>query len=126
MSNMTHTPSENHRTQLRNLVVMAFADGSLGHREINLVADRCAALGLSDVELHDAMQFGLSEKAEIVLPGTFAEKRSLMSDLIRMMAADGHLEESEKQLFALCAAKLNLTTEELDEIIDGSFGDSPT
>jgi uncharacterized tellurite resistance protein B-like protein len=123
---MNQARSENHRTQLRNLVVMAFADGSLGQREINLVANRCTALGLTDADLHDAMQFGLSEKAEIVLPGTFAEKRWLMSDLIRMMAADGHLEESEKQLFALCAAKLSLTTEELDEIIDGSFGDPPS
>ena len=104
--------------QLRNLVVMAFADGSLGDREVKLVADRCEQLGLSESDLHDAITYGLSDQAAITLPNDMAGKQAVMSDLIRMMAADGVLDESEKQLFALVAAKLSLTRDQVDEIID--------
>jgi hypothetical protein len=33
------------------------------------------------------------------------------------MAADGDLDEIEKRLFALAAAKMNVTQKELDELI---------
>jgi hypothetical protein len=35
-----------------------------------------------------------------------------------MMAADGHLDESEKRLFALAAAKMQLTTADVERLID--------
>ena len=41
-----------------------------------------------------------------------------MTDLIRMMAADGHLNESEKRLFALAAAKMNFSNEKVNQLID--------
>ena len=113
-------PPTNH--QLRNLVIMAFADGSLGDREVNLVADRCEQLGLSETDLHDAISFGLSKDAEITLPDQEAAKKALIADLIRMMAADGYLAEGEKQLFALVAAKLNLTRAQVDLIISQTVG----
>ena len=109
--------TEAHRDQLKHLVIMAFADGSLGDREVRLVADRCEALGLSDADLHDAISYGLSSDAAITVPADTTGRRELMSDLIRMMAADGHLAESEKQLFALVAAKLQLTRQQVDQII---------
>lgn len=101
---------------------MAFADGSLGDREVNLVADRCVELGLSETDLHDAISFGLSDDAEVTLPDQESAKKLLIADLIRMMAADGYLDESEKQLFALVAAKLNLTRPQVDAIIQQTVG----
>ena len=41
-----------------------------------------------------------------------------MQDLVRMMAADGRLDESEKRLFALAAVKMEMSKEDLDELID--------
>ena len=40
---MSSSELDKRRRHLRNLLVMALADGSLGEREVNLVADRCAA-----------------------------------------------------------------------------------
>ena len=85
------------RRQLRNLVVMALADGSLGEREVNLVADRCAELGLDEYDLQKAVEFGLGDDAALELPNDDTERRELMCDLVRMMAADGHLDEGEKR-----------------------------
>ena len=79
------------RRQLRNLVVMALADGSLGEREVNLVADRCADLGLDEYDLQKAVEFGLGDDAALELPNDESDRKDLMRDLIRMMAADGKI-----------------------------------
>lgn len=104
--------------QLRNLVVMAVADGSLGEHELSLMAQRCGELGLDEDELRAAIQFALSDNASLRLPTDEAEQEALMTDLIRMMAADGHLSESEKRLFALAAAKMNFSDEKVNQLID--------
>ena len=106
------------RRQLRNLVVMALADGSLGEREVNLVADRCADLGLSANDLQKAVEFGLDDDAALELPHDGIERYELMCDLVRMMAADGRLEEGEKRLFALAAAKMSMSAEDVEKLID--------
>ena len=104
--------------RLRNLVVMAFADGSLGEREVNLVADRCAQLGLDEYDLQQAIQFGLGDEAALEIPDDRVDCESLLRDLIRMMAADGTLEEGEKRLFALAAAKMSMTAADVERLID--------
>ncbi len=110
------------RQQLRNLVVMAFADGQLGEREVHLVADRCAELGLDEYDLQKAVEFGLADEAAIELPKDPESRDELMCDMIRMMAADGRLEESEKRLFALAAAKMSMSTVDVERLIDQTLG----
>lgn len=106
------------RRRLRNLVVMAFADGSLGEREVNLVADRCAELGLDEYDLRKAVEFGLGDEAAVELPQGPDDARDLVRDMIRMMAADGKLAEGEKRLFALIAAKASISAAEVEQLID--------
>ena len=110
------------RQHLRNLVIMAFSDGTLGNREVNLMADRCVQLGLTEDDLGEAIQFGLSDDAALELPGDVAGREALMRDLIRMMAADEHLDECEKQLFAVAAARMGLSVEQIDRLIDETLG----
>lgn len=103
--------------QLRNVIVMAMADGSIGEREVNLIADRCEQLGLHEADLQRAIEFGLDDDAAVEIPSELDERKSLMQDLIRMMAADGHLAESEKRLFALVAVRMKLSAEDVDRLI---------
>ena len=107
----------NESKHLRNLLVMAMADGSLCEREVNFVTDRCAELGLGEAELRAAVRFALDDDAAVSLPTERAEQEALMSDLLRMMAADGLLTEPEKRLFALAAAMLDFDSERLDQLI---------
>lgn len=104
--------------RLRNLMVMALADGSLGEREVQLVTDRCAELGLGEHELRDAIRYALEESASIQLPDNPVDGESLLGDLLRMMAADGMLDEGEKRLFAVCAAKLGFGSQEIDSLVN--------
>lgn len=104
--------------QLKNLAVMSAADGSLSENEIALLVDRCHELGLSEEHLEKAIAFALSRTATMALPTNVAEQEVVLEDLIRMMAADGQLAESEKRLFALSAAKMGFPPEKLDALID--------
>jgi uncharacterized tellurite resistance protein B-like protein len=104
--------------KLRNLVVMAMADGSIGEREVGFVADRCHELGLGESELNHAIRFGLGDEAALELPTDPTERRELLVDLVKMMAADGVLDENEKRLFALAAAKMEISSAELKKLLD--------
>lgn len=105
------------RRQLRSLVVMALADGSLGEREAHLVADRCAELGLDEYDMRKAVEYGLADDAAVSIPTDRGEQVALIEDLVRMMAADGRMDEGEKRLFALVAAKMSLPLDDVDRII---------
>ncbi len=103
---------------LKNLVIMAAADGVLSEQEIALLVDRCSSLGLAEEDLEKAIDFALSGGAKLRFPVDRAEQNKMLADLIRMMAADGKLTEVEKRLFALAAAKMGIEKVELDALID--------
>lgn len=107
---------------LKNLVVMASADGSLTEQEIALLIDRCSELGLAEEDLEAAISFAMSGNAKLKFPVDRLEQNQMLTDLIRMMAADGKLSEVEKRLFALAAAKMGVERTELDAIIDRLVG----
>jgi uncharacterized tellurite resistance protein B-like protein len=108
--------------QLKNLVIMAAADGTLTQSEISLLIDRCADLGLKEVDLERAIDYALSEKPTLKLPETKADKEELLTDLLRIMAADGRLREVEKRLFAVAAAKMAIGQADLEALIDRLVG----
>ena len=119
---MSSEKLDRRRNRLRNIVVMAFADGSLGEREVHLVADRCAELGLDEYDLRKAVEFGLGDEAALDIPADPESRKSLMQDLIRMMAADGRLDEGEKRLFALAAARMSMSPSDVEGLIDETLG----
>lgn len=104
--------------QLKNLVIMAAADGRLTQSEIALLIDRCAELGLKESDLESAIDYALSEKPALKLPNTKEEKEELLADLLRTMAADGQLREVEKRLFAVAAAKMAVSSTDIEALID--------
>ena len=111
---------------LKNLVIMAAADGSLSEHEIALLIDRCGGLGLQEEDLEKAIAFALSDGAKMRLPVDRSEQDKMLGELIRMMAADGQLLEVEKRLFALAAAKMGIEKHDLDTLIDALVDKSRT
>ena len=108
----------NRMDQLKNLVIMAAADGRLSQAEIALLIDPCAELGLKETDLESAIDYALCEKPALKLPPTKEEKEELLSDLLRTMAADGQLREVEKRLFAVAAAKMSVSAADIEALID--------
>jgi uncharacterized tellurite resistance protein B-like protein len=107
---------------LKNLVIMASADGSLTEREIALLVDRCQQLGLGEKDMEKAIEFALSGNATMKLPTDHAEQIAMLSDLVRVMAADGSLSDVEKRLFSLAAAKMEIDRDEIEDLIDNLVG----
>ncbi len=102
---------------------MASADGSLSEQEIALLIDRCSELGLAEEDLEAAISFAMSGKAKLKFPIDRAEQDQMLTDLIRMMAADGKLSEVEKRLFARSLRRRwALNAKELEAIIDRLVG----
>lgn len=115
-----------HLDHLKNLVIMASADGALSESEIALLVDRCGEMGLHEADLGKAVAYALSEQASLKLPTAKGEQIAMLTDLVRIMAADGKLSEVEKRLFALAAAKMGIDRKELDDLIDKLVGKPAT
>jgi uncharacterized tellurite resistance protein B-like protein len=107
---------------LKNLVIMASADGSLTEGEIGLLVERCQQLGLGEKDMEKALAFALSSQAVMKLPTDHAEQLEMLADLVRVMAADGNLSDVEKRLFSLAAAKMEIDRNEIEELIDRLVG----
>ena len=108
----------NSTEQLRNLLVMAAADGSLTESEINFLTDRAKGWSIPDEEFAAAIRYAISDDAQFAVPDTREERVAMLQELIRMMAADGDLAEVEKNLFATAAVTMGFSNDELKEIID--------
>ena len=104
--------------KLKNLMIMAFADGSLSQSELEFLSDRSVQWGIPQSDLAAAIEFALSDEAELQIPPHKQDRIDLLQDLIRTMAADGKLAEVEKRIFAMAAAVMKLPEGELDRIID--------
>ena len=115
-----------HLDHLKNLVIMASADGSLSESEITLLVDRCSEMGLVEADLGKAVAYALSDQSSLKLPTEKSEQIAMLTDLVRIMAADGKLSEVEKRLFALAAAKMGIERKELDDLIDNLVGKPAT
>jgi uncharacterized tellurite resistance protein B-like protein len=104
--------------KLRNLLVMAALDGKLSEREIRFLTDRCQRWGVSDAEFAGAVAYAMSADAELTIPPRKHDRLRMLQDLVSMMAADGALAEVERNLFALIAAKMEISDAELNALID--------
>jgi len=104
--------------KLKNLMIMAFADGSLAQSELEFLSDQCVQWGLSQDDFSAAVEYALSDRAELQVPPHKSDRVAMLQDLIRTMAADGQLAEVEKRLFAMAASVMELDDGELNRIID--------
>ena len=101
----------------RNLLVMAAVDGKMTEEEVTYLSLRSVRWDITNEQFRAALDYALSPDAQMSLPGTKSESLEMLGDLIRMMAIDGELADVEKQLFALAAAKMNVSATELDQLL---------
>jgi uncharacterized tellurite resistance protein B-like protein len=106
----------------RNLMILAAADGKLTEEEIAFLTMRSARWGITDLEFHEALEYARHAQAELVIPPGKATRMTMLSDMLRTIAVDGHLHEKERNLFAAAAAVMEITKTELNELIDKLVG----
>lgn len=104
--------------QLRNLLVMAASDGSLSENEIKYLVNHCKKWGLPEAALAEAIEYALSDDAELTLPPRESERVQMLSEMMSMMAADGQLADTEMTLFAVAAAQMGVSEVRVNQMID--------
>ena len=83
-----------------NLVALAASDGKFMPQEVEYLARKAELWGLDPDDV-DSVLIGMQESAqEVTVPPTRGERVELLSEMIRMMASDGELAESEKRICA--------------------------
>ena len=109
--------------QLQHLLNMAAADERMNEAELGFLSERASELGIDQVEFHDALQQAVQGQSALPIPNSPAKRRALLKDLIRMMAADGVMDDREKALFAHVAAVMEIEIDELHRIIDATLAE---
>ena len=102
---------------LRNLMLMASADGQVTSEELELLEARRVAWGISREQFQEALREADSVDARLILTADRHQRHDFLRDMIEVMAADGRLDQMEIQLFALVAARLDISQTELDELL---------
>ena len=113
------TPNE----RFSYLLMMAAADKRMNEAELGFLSERAHELGIGHDEFHDALQRAVRGEGEMKIPAGAAERRALLKDLIRMMAADGVLDDREKELFAHVAATMELDSDDVHQVIDATLAE---
>ncbi len=107
----------------RNMLAMASADGMMSEAELRLLSHRAAEFGITDNEFEDAIQKAIANEVQISVPEDWAERSAILKDMVRMMAADGELKETEKKLFAVVATMYEFDGAQLNQLMDEVVGD---
>lgn len=102
---------------IKNLLVMAFADRRISAEEIQLLMSRCESWGLKESELAQAIDDVLEHKYDLKIPDSKQARVELLGELLRMMAADGKLHDSERELFARAAVLMEVSDHEVNDMI---------
>jgi uncharacterized tellurite resistance protein B-like protein len=104
--------------QFRHLIAMAAADGRMDENELRMLSNRALQLGVTDDEFEDVLHTAITHREQLSIPSDHRDRVALLQDLLRMMAADGRLDQREKSLFAIVAATMQISPNELNLIID--------
>lgn len=112
------------KDRMRFLLVLASADGGFSREELRMLADRALEWGLSDDQFESLLDEAMSGTTELVLPKTQEERFQLVKEMIQMMAADGRMDSYEKAIFATVAARMKLSDEDLNQLIDSALKES--
>jgi uncharacterized tellurite resistance protein B-like protein len=102
----------------RNLMVVASIDGKITEEEITFLSLRASRWGLTEAEFQADVAYARSPNAELVIPPGKQDRVELLQNMVRMMAIDGEISDVERTLFAVVAARMEISTAELNRLID--------
>lgn len=106
------------RTLFQNLVNLASVDGKFTDEEVAFLVSRAEVWGIPNDEMETTL-VGIRELGpELNLPQSLAERRMLLEEMIRLIAADGDLALQEKQMLAAASARMGFSADEFRRILD--------
>lgn len=104
-----------HRSHLKNLMVLAMADGHLDLIEEHLLIAIAHRLGLSESDIEDIKNN--LDKIEFSLPKLYDERLEQLGDLFTLMSVDGHIDEKELEMCRELGRKYQLPEYTIEEML---------
>ena len=104
-----------YRSHLKNLMVLAMADGHLDLGEEHLLIAIAHRLGLSEDDIAD-IRNNLDD-IEFRLPSHYDDRIEQLHDLFTLMSIDGHIDEEELEMCRELGHKYELTHTVIEEMI---------
>ena len=86
--------------QLKFLLVMAASDGGLAREELLMLTDRARQFGMELDEFEQVVNEVTGGEVELTFPESKEDRMTLLTDVIRMMGADGELHDLAQELNA--------------------------
>ncbi len=100
-----------------NLVNLAAVDGKFTEEEIQFLVNRAEMWGIPTEEFETALA-GLHNEIQLNLPDDKTARVEMLKEMIRLMAADGELAETEMSLCAAASASMEISSAEFAVIVD--------
>jgi tellurite resistance protein len=106
------------RDFLSILIFMAGSDGKFSDDEVRRLLTFADRSGLSAKDVEQALADAADPTYPSPKPETREEAERLLTELLKIMAADGELHDMEKLIFSDLAARLGFDHDELKVLID--------
>ncbi|MBU0718749.1 MAG: TerB family tellurite resistance protein [Planctomycetes bacterium] len=103
--------------KVKVLAAVAMADGTIDSRERARLEKFCENLGLKRQELHELLSQPMAIDRKD-LPRSDKEKRELLIEVLRMAAADGQIDDTERQAAGKIAKSLGLGREDIKACLE--------
>lgn len=100
-----------------NLVLLASADGRFTEEEVAYLAQKAEHWDIPSDEVEAALAGASTGEAELIIPEGREDRLQLLREMIRLMAADGHLADVEKRICATASAAMDFNGIEFDNIL---------
>lgn len=103
-------------SHLKNLLVLAMSDGHMAEIEDHLLTAIAHRLGLDEQDVQRIMDN--IDEVDFVLPDKYEDRIEQFSDLLTLMAVDGHIDPEEEKHCRELARKYELMPTEIDRLLE--------
>jgi uncharacterized tellurite resistance protein B-like protein len=101
-----------------NLINLAAADQKFTQEEISYLVKHANRYNIPNEEFETALHGIMEGTLEVTLPESLEDRIHLMKEMIKMMAIDGNMDDTEKRLCAQASAKMDFTSGQFAEILE--------
>ena len=115
MFNFGKKKGKGRRSHLKNLYAVAMADGSIAEIEDHLMFSVAHRLGISEKEFQE-IKDNLDD-VKFMLPEHYDDRIEQFQDLLMLVSADGHIDNSEIETCRKMAGWYQLSDSEFNRLI---------
>ena len=101
-----------------NLINLAAVDQKFADEEIDYLIEVANRYNIPSEEFETALTGIREGMIEVELTPGEEDRKTLMKEMIKMMAVDGELNDMEKRLCATASARMDFTSQQFDTLLE--------